>query len=79
MGLISFIILISIGIIFGSLNERRHHAALRQAEAELSHIALYNLKSIPAGHVEDLDAGGVMVSGNVVIAFSWTSCSASAP
>ncbi|WP_409432833.1 YbjQ family protein [Litorimonas sp. RW-G-Af-16] len=66
-----FITLISLGIIFGSLNERRHHAALRNAEAELAHIALYNLKSVPVSHAKNLEAGGVMVTGNVVIAIDY--------
>ncbi len=69
--LFSTVILIAIGVVFGTLNERRHFKRLRKDEAALSHIKVYNLKSIPAHLANELEDGGVLVSGNVVIAIDY--------
>ena len=56
-----------IGFFFGRANEARHFKRLQREEAELSHITTVNLKKLPAG----LEPGGVIVSGNVVIAVDY--------
>ncbi len=60
-------ILLLIGIIFGSMNERNHYARLAKDEAELSHIKVLNIKTLP----DNLEPGGVLVSGNVVVAVDY--------
>jgi len=66
-GLIGVGILLIIGIIFGSLNERNHYARLAKHEAELSHIKVMNIKTLP----DNVDIGGALVSGNVVVAVDY--------
>lgn len=56
-----------IGFFFGRANEAAHNKRLDIAEAELSHISLNNLKHV----VEPLEIGGVLVSGNVVVAVDY--------
>ncbi len=65
--LITVGILLLVGIIFGSMNERNHYARLAKDEAELSHIKVLNIKTLP----DNLEPGGVLVSGNVVIAVDY--------
>ena len=59
--------LLIIGIIFGSMNERKHFARLEAAEAELSDIKVFNVKTLP----DNLEKGGALVTGNVVIAVDY--------
>lgn len=66
-GLVTFIILMLIGFFFGRANETAHIKRLDAAEAELSHIQINNLKRT----VEPLEPGGVLVSGNVVVAIDY--------
>ena len=66
-GIVTFIILMLIGFFFGRANEARHIKALDAAEAELSHIQINNLKRVH----EPLEDGGVLVSGNVVVAVDY--------
>ena len=63
----TFITLLVIGLIFGLLNERRHFARLKAAEEELSHIKVFNLKTLPT----NIDVGGTLVTGNVVVAIDY--------
>lgn len=65
--LTTFIVLMLIGFFFGRANEMRHVKALDAAEAELSHIQINNLKRVQ----EPLEDGGVLVSGNIVIAIDY--------
>lgn len=60
-------LLLIIGIIFGSMNERKHFAQIERAEAELSDIKVLNIKTLPDG----LEKGGALVTGNVVIAVDY--------
>ena len=60
-------LLLLIGIIFGSMNERKHFASIEQAEAELSDIKVLNIKTLP----NNLEKGGALVTGNVVIAVDY--------
>jgi len=60
-------LLLLIGIIFGSMNERNHFARIEQAEAELSDIKILNIKTLP----DNLEKGGALVTGNVVIAVDY--------
>lgn len=60
-------ILLVIGIIFGSRNERRHFDRIEQAEEELSDIKIFNIKTLP----DNLEKGGALVTGNVVIAVDY--------
>ena len=69
--LVTTVILVAIGVIFGTLNERRHFKRLRHDEDAVAHIKVYNLKSIPASLAANLEDGGVLVSGNVVIAIDY--------
>jgi uncharacterized protein YbjQ (UPF0145 family) len=71
IGLITFIALVAIGVIFGGLNERRHFERLRQDEADLSYIQQSTLKNIPDIHAKDLEEGAILVTGNVVIALDY--------
>lgn len=65
--LVTFIILMLIGFFFGRANEIRHIKSLDAAEAELSHIQINNLKRVK----DPLEDGGVLVSGNVVVAVDY--------
>lgn len=68
MGSILFAgLLLLVGIIFGSMNERKHFAYIEQAEAELSDIKVLNIKTLP----DNLEKGGALVTGNVVIAVDY--------
>ena len=60
-------LLLLIGIIFGSMNERKHFAQIERAEAELSDIKILNIKTLP----DNLEKGGALVTGNVVIAVDY--------
>ena len=60
-------LLLIIGIIFGARNERNHFARIQQAEAELSDIKILNIKTLP----DNLEKGGALVTGNVVIAVDY--------
>lgn len=64
---LAFIILLFIGFIFGRINEANHFARLRQAEHDLAHIVTTNIKLLPS----DLEKGGTMVTGNVVVAVDY--------
>lgn len=65
--LVTFIILMLIGFFFGRANEMRHIKELDTAEAELSHIQINNLKRVQ----EPLEDGGILVTGNVVVAVDY--------
>jgi len=65
--LLSVIILFFIGLLFGSMNERNHFSRIEKAEAELADIKVFNIKTLP----DNLEVGGVLVSGNVVIAVDY--------
>jgi uncharacterized protein YbjQ (UPF0145 family) len=65
--LITFIVLMLVGFFFGRANEAAHIKRLNTAEAELSHIKINNLKRVQ----EPLEDGGVLVSGNVVVAVDY--------
>lgn len=67
MELIIFITLFIIGLVFGKYNEKRHFSRLEKAEKELSHIKVLNIKTLPL----NLDVGGILVTGNVVIAIDY--------
>ena len=64
-------ILLILGIIFGTLNERRHHQQLRKDEAALAHIDVYTLKSVPQRYEAELEDNAVLVTGSVVIAIDY--------
>lgn len=65
--LLTFIVLLLIGIIFGSMNERNHFARIEKSEEELSDIKVFNIKTLP----DNLEQGGALVTGNVVIAVDY--------
>lgn len=60
------IILLVVGVIFGTQAEKRHMENLTAREAELSYIVVTNLKVIPSGH-----SAPVLVTGSTVIAFDY--------
>ncbi len=64
---LTFIVLMLVGIIFGSMNERNHFKRLARDEAAFSHITIVSLKQVPS----TLEPGGVVVTGNVVIAVDY--------
>lgn len=63
-GLIFFLVMLFIGWFFGRMAERKHLARLDIDEAALAHIQTSNIKTVPSGFLP----GGVLVSGNVVVA-----------
>lgn len=67
IGLITFGVLLLVGIVFGSMNERNHFARIIKAEEELSDIKVFNIKTLP----NNIEAGGALVTGNVVIAVDY--------
>lgn len=66
-GFLTFAVLLVIGIIFGSMNERNHFARIEKAEKELADIKVFNIKTLP----DNLEQGGALVTGNVVIAVDY--------
>lgn len=66
-GLLTFIILLTLGIVFGRRNERNHLSRLRTAEEEMSHIKVLTIKTLPPNFAQ----GGALVQGNVVIAVDY--------
>lgn len=62
----SFLLLLLLGYIVGSLNERRHFRRIEAEEARLAHITVVNMKRVPDG-----PEGATLVSGNVVIAIDY--------
>jgi len=67
IGILTAIVLLIIGVIFGSINERNHFARIEKAERELSDIKILNTKTLPV----NLEKGGALVTGNVVIAVDY--------
>lgn len=65
--LLTFIILLTIGIVFGRRNERNHLARLTADEDALSHIKVLTIKTLPP----NLAQGGALVQGSVVIAVDY--------
>lgn len=65
--ILTFIILLMIGLIFGGINERNHFKRLRADEEAFSHIKVFNIKTLP----DNLEVGGALVSGNVVVAVDY--------
>ena len=65
--ILAFIILLSLGIIFGRANERNHLKRLRAQEEQMSHIKVLSIKTLPP----NLAQGGALVQGNVVIAVDY--------
>jgi len=66
-GLVTFIVLLIIGVIFGRANEANHLRRLRADEAAMSHIKVLNIKTLPS----ELEPGGKLVMGSVVIAVDY--------
>lgn len=67
MGFLTIAILLLIGIVFGTMNERNHFARIVKAEEELSDIKVFNIKTLP----DNVEPGGALVTGNVVIAVDY--------
>jgi len=67
IGILTAIVLLIIGVIFGSINERNHFARIEKAERELSDIKILNTKTLPV----NIEKGGALVTGNVVIAVDY--------
>lgn len=65
--LISFIVLMLVGIFVGGANERRHFKRLLEQEEQLAHIKIVNLKTVS----DPVQPGGILVSGNVVVAVDY--------
>ncbi|WP_371396729.1 YbjQ family protein [Fretibacter rubidus] len=65
--LIVFISLLALGFFVGRMQERNHYKQLETDEAALSHIMDCNIKTVP----DSFQAGGALVSGNVVIAVDY--------
>lgn len=64
---LTFLFLLGLGFFFGRVNEAHHLRRLEREEAELAHIRLISQKTI----VEAVEPGGVLVSGNVVVAIDY--------
>ena len=65
-GLILTGALLVIGVFFGTRAQKQHIAAMERREADLSHIIVTNLKTLPA-----TDKQPLLVTGSVVIAFDY--------
>lgn len=65
--LITFIVLMCLGYFVGRAKEAAHIRRLDAGEAELSYIQINTLKHV----TEPLEPGGVLVSGNVVVAVDY--------
>ena len=66
-GFITFLILLGIGFFIGRMNERNHYKRLEADEAALAHITECNIKDVP----DSFQAGGALVTGNVVVAVDY--------
>ncbi len=66
-GLLTFLFLLSLGIIFGRANEKSHLKRLSAEEDQMSHIKVLSIKTLPP----NLAQGGALVQGNVVIAVDY--------
>ena len=67
MEIIIFISLVAIGLIVGSLLEKRHYRSIKERENKLKHILLFNEKLLPpefAGHPIRLVTGSVVISSD---------------
>lgn len=67
VGLLTFFVLLTIGFFFGRAQEARHFRVLEAAEAEMAHIQILTVKTLPEG----LAPGAELVTGNVVIAIDY--------
>lgn len=68
MGSLAFAaILFLVGWIVGSANERAHLRRLAFSEKNLAHIRVCNIKTVP----DDLYPGGMLVTGNCVVAIDY--------
>ena len=59
-------VLFVLGLVFGTLTERRHFADIARREQALRHILLFNEKRVPA--TPQFAGGGVLVCGSMVVA-----------
>lgn len=60
------VLLLVIGVIFGTRAQKKHIENLDRREAELSHLVVTNLKTVPEGLGQP-----ILVTGSVVIAFDY--------
>jgi len=65
--LITILVLLLIGFVFGKINETNHFRRLHLNEEKYAHIDVFNIKR----PMEDLAPDGMLVSGNVVIAVDY--------
>ncbi len=65
-GFLSFLVLLTVGYIFGRINERNHFSALDRREQELAYITISTVKKMPEGFV-----ASKFVTGNVVISIDY--------
>lgn len=66
LGLAISVILLLVGVFFGTRAQKRHIADLDAREAAMSHMIVTNLKTLPT-----LSQPPVLVTGSVVIAFDY--------
>lgn len=65
-GIIVFLVFLSVGFIFGRINEANHFRDLARREAELKYITVSNVKTPPEGYGQS-----EFVSGSVVISIDY--------
>lgn len=65
--LVFFLILLTIGLVFGKMGEKKHYRQIKEREEKLKHILLFNEKRPPAivsGQQFTLVSGSVVMSGD---------------
>lgn len=60
---LGFLLLLTIGFVFGRINEQKHFRSLVRREHELAHITVNTLKKLPEGyHTSEFVTGNVVIS-----------------
>ena len=66
--IIVFLILLTLGYVFGRMAEKKHFASIIEREAELKDVLLFSMRLSPAGFGP---TGTHLVGGNVVISIDY--------
>ncbi len=66
--LIIFVVLLSLGYLFGSWNEKKHFKSIREREAQYRTLPAISLKRVPE---KFSGADSTLVDGNVVVAIDY--------
>lgn len=67
IGLLTFLVLMILGYLFGSAAEKRHYQSIRQREDQFRHVVVLNKRFPP----EELSANSHLVTGGVVVSVDY--------